>query len=151
VEDQRRFPLQIATTLSQQFAQHGLQFFKVNKTVTHVWVARPKYLDLETTPVSDGIKRIVDFINSQKKCTRRDLVEPSRQHRRRRRQFRFHRNRRKAPNPRRRPSRLTRTHSRTNAVISDLHWLIHQGHVIEFATTGILETAKSHYQNRRRK
>src|SRR2546430_6997718 len=27
------------------------------------------------------------------------------------------------------------------AVISDLHWLIHQGHVIEFAN-GILETAK---------
>src|SRR5262249_5483910 len=31
-EAQRRFPLQIATTLSQQFAGHGLQFFKVNKT-----------------------------------------------------------------------------------------------------------------------
>jgi hypothetical protein len=27
------------------------------------------------------------------------------------------------------------------AVVSDLHWLIHQGHVIEFAN-GILETAK---------
>ena len=27
------------------------------------------------------------------------------------------------------------------AVISDLHWLVHQGHVIEFAN-GVLETAK---------
>src|ERR1035438_6793182 len=44
-EDQRRFPLQIATVLSQQFASHGLQFFKVNRTVTHVSVARPRYLD----------------------------------------------------------------------------------------------------------
>jgi hypothetical protein len=147
VEDQRRFPLQIATTLSQQFAQHGLQFFKVNKTITHVSVARPKYLDLETTPVSNGVKRIVEFINAQKKCTRRELVETL------------------APTPvtaipvtppatadqtspagattpeAAKPAATEPTPEQT-AVISDLHWLIHQGHVIEFATTGILETAK---------
>src|ERR1019366_6901916 len=57
-EHQKFFPLPIATKLSQQFAQYGLQFFKVNKTVTHVSVARPQYLDLETTPVSENIKRI---------------------------------------------------------------------------------------------
>ena len=74
-EDQRRFPLQIATVLSQQFAGHGLQFFKVNKTVTHVCVARPHYLDLTATPVSEGVKRIVDYINANPKCTRRQLVE----------------------------------------------------------------------------
>jgi hypothetical protein len=142
VEDQRRFPLQIATVLSQQFAQHGLQFFKVNKTLTHVWVARPKYLDLETTPVSDGVKRIVDFINAHPKCTRRDLVEAI------------------APTPAApipvtpapeagaaegapaaKPAAPEPTPEQTT-VVSDLHWLIHQGHVIEFATTGLLETAK---------
>lgn len=147
VEDQRRFPLQIATTLSQQFSLHGLQFFKVNKTVTHVWVARPKYLDLETTPVSDGVKRIVEFINSQKKCTRRDLVEalaptpvapipvpppatdvPAAEGA-------------TAPAPPAKPAAPEPTPEQT-AVVSDLHWLIHQGHVIEFATTGLLETAK---------
>ena len=74
-EDQRRFPLQIATVLSQQFAGHGLQFFKVNKTVTHVCVARPHYLDMTRTPVSEGVKRIVDYINAHPKCTRRQLVE----------------------------------------------------------------------------
>ena len=63
-EDQRRFPLQIATVLSQQFAGHGLQFFKVNKTVTHVCVARPHYLDLAETPVSEGVKQIVEYINA---------------------------------------------------------------------------------------
>ena len=42
-EQQGYFPLQLATKLSQQFAAHGLQFFKVNKTVTHVGVARPQY------------------------------------------------------------------------------------------------------------
>jgi len=74
-EHQRHFPLPIATKLSQQFANHGLQFFKVNKTVTHVSVARPQYLDIDSSPVSDGIRRIVQYINANAKCTRKKLVE----------------------------------------------------------------------------
>jgi hypothetical protein len=129
-EDQRRFPLQIATVLSQQFAGHGLQFFKVNRTVTHVAVARPHYLDLEATPVSEGIKRIVNFINATPKCTRRRLFEAL------------------APGAAL-PEQASPTGStepsepspEQTAVISDLHWLVHQGHVIEFAN-GLLEMAK---------
>jgi hypothetical protein len=152
-EEQRRFPLQIATVLSQQFAAHGLQFFKVNKTVTHVSVARPHYLDLELTPVSDQVKQIVVFIDAHPKCTRRSLIETL------------------APSPpetvkaESAPGPTTETAaapaqesgtpaaapeapvadagptSEQAAIIGDLHWLIHQGHVIEFAN-GILETAK---------
>ncbi len=128
-EDQKRFPLQLATLLSQQFAVRGLQFFKVNKTVTHVSVARPHYLDLETTPVSENVKRIVDFINSHPKCTRRQLFAdlapsalPTVQ----------------TPSEESKQPELT---TEASAVISDLHWLVHQGHVIEFAN-GVLETAK---------
>jgi hypothetical protein len=134
--EQRRFPMQIATSLSQSFAQQGLQFFKVNKTVTHVAVARPHFLDLETTPVSDGVKRIVDFINSNPKCNRRKLIESL------------------APSP----APVTPTESgaavaapsavaaaeptpEQTALIADLHWLVHQGHVMEFAN-GQLDTAK---------
>ena len=135
-EDQRRFPLQIATVLSQQFASHGLQFFKVNKTLTHVCVARPHFLDMTATPVSEGVKSIVDYINSNAKCSRRQLVEAL------------------APSPT--PPAVEPATSESSpaaqaesaqptpeqtAVIADLHWLIHQGHVIEFAN-GILETAK---------
>jgi hypothetical protein len=135
-EDQRRFPLQIATVLSQQFNGHGLQFFKVNKTVTHVCVARPHYLDMTATPVSEGVKRIVDYINANPRSTRRQLVEAL------------------APSPvppaaqpaagEPPPAAPTETSQPTpeqTAVIADLHWLIHQGHVIEFAN-GMLETAK---------
>ena len=135
-EEQRRFPLQIATVLSQQFAGHGLQFFKVNRTITHVCVARPHYLDLDVIPVSDGVKRIVEYINSNPKCSRRPLIEAL------------------APSPPPAPiplpsdgapapvasDRQAPTPEQT-AVISDLHWLIHQGHVIEFAN-GVLECAK---------
>lgn len=135
-EDQRRFPLQIATVLSQQFASHGLQFFKVNKTVTHVSVARPHYLDMAATPVSEGVKCIVDYINAHPKCNRRKLVEAL------------------APSPAVLPVAAPAAEGAAppppetdeptpeqTAVVSDLHWLIHQGHVIEFAN-GTLETAK---------
>ena len=146
------FPLQIATGLSQRFSDHGLHFFKVNKTVTHVSVARPMFLEVETTPVSDGIKKIVQFINAHPKCSRRKLVE----------------NLAPSPKPERSESRLQaapggepskdgtpsgaptaapvtlealQPTAEQNAIIADLHWLVHQGHVIEFAD-GKLDTAK---------
>jgi hypothetical protein len=161
-EQQKRFPLQLASALSQQFAARGLQFFKVNKTFTHVSVARPQFLDLETTPVSEGVKRIIAHINAHPKCTRRQLLEalappatglasrpasdgteqtgatkePS------------HPVRDGTPNvaattaepPKGGTTNVEPTPEQT-AVIADLHWLVHQGHVIEFAD-GRLETAK---------
>jgi len=140
-EEQRRFPLQIATVLSQQFAARGLQFFKVNKTVTHVAVARPHYLDVELTPVSENVRRIVDYINATPKCTHKQLLEAL------------------APRPVPPPAPASVEGSDATAkpeppvaapaeltpemaaIQADLHWLIHQGHVIEFAN-GILEMAK---------
>jgi hypothetical protein len=181
-EDQRRFPIQVATVLSQQFASRGLQFFKVDRTVTHVAVARPHYLDLEAAPVSEGVRRIVEFINANPKCTRKKLLDslapapvsvavqsaatppspgafnaashepvtpaatpaaepaaveqgtateagsapPSAE---------------AAPGaPGSAPAAPPESPERT-AILTDLHWLIHQGHVLEFAN-GALETAK---------
>ena len=142
-EDQRRFPLQLATILSQQFASHGLQFFKVNKTLTHVSVARPHYLDMDVTPVSPQVRQIVDWINHTPKGTRRGLVAalapapkpapapapapavegaPAAE---------------AAPAPAVEPSSTPEQDS----ILRDLHWLIHEGHVIEFAN-GVLEAAK---------
>ena len=158
---QRRFPMQIATSLSQAFAKHGLQFFKVNKTVTHVSVARPHFLDLETTLVSDAVKQIVEFINAHPKCNRRQLIEalapspapapipvlpaaetpvpaastppaeggtPSAEAT-------------PAPATPAAPPAAPEPTPEQTAIIADLHWLVHQGHVIEFAN-GLLETAK---------
>jgi len=127
-DDQRRFPLQIATVLSQQFAARGLQFFKVGKTVTHVAVARPHFLDMEATPVSEGVRKIVEYINAHPKINRRELMSalapaptPA-----------------DAPTP---PAEQPEPTPEQTAIIGDLHWLVHQGHVIEFAN-GTLETAK---------
>ncbi len=143
LEEQRRFPLKLATQLSQQLAAHGLQFFKVNKTVVHVCVARPHYLDLSTSTVSDRVRRIMEFIEAHPGCNRRQLIDtlapappppaPA-----------------TAPAPESGgvaaapggtpPSEPGPTPEQT-AIIADLHWLIHQGHVIEF-TDGRMETAK---------
>jgi hypothetical protein len=161
-ERQKYFPLQLATGLSRQFATHGLHFFKVNKTFTHVSVARPQFLDLETTPVSESIKSIVGHINTHPKCTRRQLIEAL------------------APTPQPavieiKPETPTAVSSVSSpatggtegasdaekppkggtpniatpaeptpeqtAIIADLHWLVHQGHVLEFAD-GRMDTAK---------
>jgi hypothetical protein len=140
-DDQMRFPLRMVNVLSQQFAGHGLQFFKVNRTVTHVAVARPRYLDFELTPVSDGVRKIVDFIQATQKCTRRKILEalapitapavipapasaPA-----------------DSPQPAAQPVAQPAPSPEMAVVISDLHWLIHQGHVIEFAS-GLVELAK---------
>ncbi len=143
-EQQRYFPLQLATELSRQLGAHGLQFFKVNKTFTHVSVARPQFLDLETTPVSENIKRIVGHINAHPKCSRRQLIETL------------------APTPAvikikpeteapanapaedgtpNVPAAAAEPTAEQNAIIADLHWLVHQGHVSELAD-GRQETAK---------
>ncbi len=157
-DNQMHFPLQLATALSKQFSSHGLQFFKVNKTVVHVSVARPQFLDLATTPVSENIKRIVEFINANPRCSRRKLVEAL------------------APSPKveapasisaAAPAPIAEGQTPAPAaegeaaakpaeapakqqpqptpeqtvLIADLHWLIHQGHVLEFSDNR-LETAK---------
>jgi hypothetical protein len=138
-EEQNRFPLKLASALSQEFASHGLQFFKANRSVTFVSVARPHYLDMEATPVSEGVRRIVEFINATTKCTRKKLIEalvPTSP----------------PPLPAPAPADGTAPAAPTppvepapspemTALSGDLHWLVHQGHVIEFAN-GILETAK---------
>lgn len=127
---QQRFPLRLVTRLSDDFAHRGLHFFKVNKTVLHVAVARPRFLDLESTPVGDGIRKIMQAIDATPDCTRRRLLEslgvplpPT-------------------PEPGAEPAAAEEPPSpELQAIVTDLHWLIHEGHVIEFAN-GHLESAK---------
>lgn len=195
VEEQRRFPLKVATVLSQQFARHGLQFFKVNKTVTHVCVARPHYLDLDNTVVSNGVRRIVEYIRAHEGCTRRSLLQdlaPSAEPAMPAPDAAASAAAEAAPTPAPAPGSPAEAPSTPGgesappasdesaataaaapasageegspapstaaasapapstepqptpeqaAVIADLHWLVHQGHVIEF-TNGLMELAK---------
>lgn len=167
LDRERRFPILTMTALSNAFAQAGLQFFKRDKTIVHVSVARPHYLDLETTAIQPALKQIIEFINAHPGTTRKKLIEalaptpvppapvavpapaepPSEA---------AAAEGTPAPAP---PSEATPVPSGEPAasaatepapsgptpqqqeLLSNLHWLIHQGHVIEFAN-GPLETAK---------
>ena len=148
-EQQKYFPLQLATGLSRQFATHGLHFFKVNKTFTHVSVARPQFLDLETTPVSENIKRIVNYINAHPKCTRRQLIEALAPSLPKPTVIEVKPATMPAEGAEKSPPGGTPNPAATSAeptpeqtaIIADLHWLVHQGHVLEFAD-GRMDTAK---------
>ena len=154
-EQQRRFPLQIATVLSHQFSEQGLQFFKVNKSVTHVAVARPHYLDLDAAPVSENVRRIVTFIDTHPRCSRRQLLEgllpgtaprpapPAAPAESKAPPQPVGESTESAPTAAdtAAPAPALEPSPEQTAIIADLHWLTHQGHVIEFAN-GLLETAK---------
>ena len=129
LDKEKRFPIRIATALSGTFASMGLQFFKRDKTVVHVAVARPHYLDVENSVVSETTKKIIEHINTNAGTNRKRLVETL------------------APSPAPAEPAADGTPvaspltAEQQTVLNDLHWLIHQGHVIEFAS-GMLETAK---------
>ena len=128
-DEQRRFPIKVVNMLSQEFSSHGLQFFKRKKSVTHVSVSRPHHLDLENTPVSESIRDIVSFIIDTENCTRRDVLE----------KFAPEQEALEAAGEGDEKQDAPLSPERT-AVLSDLHWLVHQGHVIEYAN-GQMEVA----------
>ena len=129
LDDQRRFPLKVVNVLSQEFSSHGLQFFKRKKSVTHVSVSRPHHLNLDQTPVSDSIRDIVTFVVGNQDCTRRMILDKF------------------VPEPDKpksaegdSPQAEPPLSPERTAVLSDLHWLVHQGHVVEYAN-GQMEIA----------
>ena len=126
---QKHFPMQVATHLSKIFSSMGLQFFKKDKKVTHVAVAKPNYLDVEAEPVSEGVKKVIQFIESTTDCTRRQILENlgELEH--------------VEPKEGEKPPSMPDQTEEQKQLIADIHWLIHQGHVLEFSN-GIIETAK---------
>lgn len=148
---ERRFPIRVATALSTAFAQAGLQFFKRDKSIVHVAVARPHYLDLETQVVSEGVKKIIAHIQANPSTSRKALIDalaplpavvetPAAPAGGEAQAATTTEGETPAAAPAAAPAQPTTTPER-EVVLTDLHWLLHQGHVIEFAT-GTIELAK---------
>jgi len=172
VDEQQRFPMKVANRLSGDFAKAGLQFFKVNKHYVHVSCARPHHLDMEATPVSDGVRKIIEFLDAHPKCTRKMLLEgllpasalagatapavvaakpaapaetsgvSSQENPGGEGAVSASAEASAAPAAETAPvAGQPAVSPEAGALIGDLHWLIHEGHVIEFAS-GQIETAK---------
>lgn len=162
-QEQRRFPMKLAVFLSQKFAEQGLQFFKWDKRITYVAISRPRYLDLEESPVSENVKKIIEFIKEHPGCNRHDVIEalapspkkieikvdvekpaetqPAATGETATAQPEQSAEQVSTPSEQGQQTQAAQTEQQPVeeeftpeqlAVIADIHWLVHQGHIIEF-------------------
>lgn len=111
-----RFPLPLAQVIGKELSGSGLQIFKAHKKIIHVSVARPRYLDRATTPTSEGFRGILDYLEAHPKQPRQKQwagmlalrTEPAGED-------------------------AEAVKQREQALGTDLLWLLHQGHVLDFA------------------
>jgi hypothetical protein len=59
-----RFPLTLAQAVGKELTSQGLQLFKSHKKIIHVSMARPRYLDRQTTPISEAFKAILEYLEA---------------------------------------------------------------------------------------
>lgn len=110
------FPLPLAQVIGKELTGSGLQIYKAQKKIIHVSVARPRYLDRATTPTSEGFRGILDYLEAHPNQHRDKQwvgmlalrTDPAGDD----------------------PESIQR---REQALGTDLLWLLHQGHVLDFA------------------
>ena len=145
-DEEARFPLRLAQSLSRALTEAGLRFHKSANKTTFVSVARPRHLNLEEVTVSDSIKKIIELIRGKKSIRRHELLDHL------------------APVPKQEPAAPVETpqseasatpaesvsapeaavpieiiplkspeEAARDAVVQDLLWLTHEGYVVEYA------------------
>jgi hypothetical protein len=112
-----RFPLPVAHLLGQEFNKSGLQIFKAHENITYVSVARPRPLDRVANPVSSSLSAILDYLESHP-------AEP------RAKQWQALLAQVTLPED-------SDPAARETALLRDFYWLLHQGHVVDYATKGL--------------
>ncbi|MFZ4483790.1 MAG: hypothetical protein ACOYOL_07405 [Chthoniobacterales bacterium] len=126
-DEETRFPLRLAQSLSRALSGAGLRFHKAANRTTFVSGARARYLDLSAVAVSDSIRQILEAIRGKKTLRRGQLLDLL------------------APLPvplaetpgveeaadavrPKTPEELAR-----DVVVQNLLWLTHEGYVVEYA------------------
>lgn len=131
-----RFPSKTGPALIHSLSKNGLQFFKWNKGITHVSTVRPKRFDPAKSPVAEGVSKILAWVAGHPGKTRTDLVKAL------------------APEAPAEPATplaeptpavsaagsvspeapaAEASQPNASSVLSDLHWLLHEGYIVEFA------------------
>jgi hypothetical protein len=73
-DEEERFPLRLAQSLSRALSAAGLRFHKSANRTTFVSASRSRYLNLDEIPVSDSIKKILEVIREKKFLRRTQLL-----------------------------------------------------------------------------
>jgi len=113
----QRFPLPLGHLIGQQLTSQGVQIFKAHDNVTYVSLARPHYLDRVATPVSEALSAMMEYLEAHPKVSRAEQW--------------------KALVALRPLPEGGNEAARESAVAADLGWLLHGGHVIDYAGRGL--------------
>lgn len=108
-----RFPLPLAHSLSKHLSGKGLHIFKTRDNITHVASVRPRFLDIGNNPVSDAVREMLEYLGNHPRQPRAEQCQAL-----------------IALRPL--PEGADPT-ERERAVAADLSWLLHAGHIIDFA------------------
>lgn len=121
-EELHRFPLPLALLLSDKLTSKGLHTFKAQKNQSFVSVARPRYLDRQTSPVSARLESILTYLEGHGTTPRADqwkaLIELY-------------------PAP-----AEGEADTRESNMATDLFWLLHEGHVVDYYGRNLVASRK---------
>jgi hypothetical protein len=132
-EEEVRFPLRLAQSLSRSLTAAGLRFHKSANRTTFVSASRSRHLDLAQVAVSDSIRKILETIREKKSLRRHQLLDllaplpakpavPSGES--------APAGAAAAPIPEAAPGPEEAARA---AVVQDLLWLTHEGYVVEYS------------------
>jgi hypothetical protein len=111
-EQLSRFPLPLAHRLAQLLSSRGVQIFKSRDNITYAGVARPHFLDRSATPIAEGLAAILAYLEANPKTPRGEQWKALLALR---------------------PVPAEGADTRETSLAADLLWLLHQGHVVDFA------------------
>lgn len=113
-----RFPLPLAHEMGSQLQSRGLHVFKSPQKVLHISVARPRPLLSGDSSLADGVRQILEALRAHPHMTRREqwkAVLASR------------------PIPEGKSEEEVK-----NALAADFAWLLREGHIIDYASGGLV-------------
>ena len=116
-----RFPAKLAGVLRERFSGSGLHIFKARRGIQFVTSIRPRPLQVAATDISRTVLEILEFVRANPGCNRQQLLA--------------------ARLPAGDGSAGSAGAPAPEDVLRrDLHWLVHEGHVVEYHD-GVIETA----------
>lgn len=142
-----RFPLPLAQAIGKELTGRGLQLFKSHKKIIHVSMARPRYLDRETTPIGENFRAILEYLEAHpnqrrdkqwsallalRTETAKTAASPAPEGSAESQAAPDAIQATETPAASATPDAETMK-KREQALGADLLWLLHQGHVIDFA------------------